>query len=133
MAGIYPLLVVTIPTPSSEMFGFGFDSSLCTPVGETGCAKAHLSLDKSHSALSQSDLSRTCPSPWGLIIDDEDTKFIGELESVYSAFADVCISLAGGPIQLSTVFGMDDTMLGMESMTDPQVWMSPAMISSLLY
>jgi hypothetical protein len=127
-----------LPTPSSDTFSFGFSSSISAHLwGRQAALKHDLSLDESHSAPSQSDLSGNTPVRPGLIIDDdddeddEDAEFVGELESVYSAFADRAI-------RRNTVFGMDDTMSDTESVTDPHLhsvsvrihqpraWMIPA-------
>jgi len=113
---------IDLPTPSSDTFDFGFNSTVSSHLwGRQAVLKHNLSLDDSHSAPSQSDLSGNTPLHPGLILDDEDAEFIGELESVYSAFADVSMSSAGGPMRLSTVFGMDDTMSDTESVTDPHL------------
>jgi hypothetical protein len=120
---------IDLPTPTSESFGFGFGSSVSTHLwGRQAALKHDLSLDESHSAPSQSDLSGNTPVRPGLILDDEDVEFVGELESVYSAFADLSMSSAGGAMQLSTMFGMNDTMSDTESVTDPHLHSVPVRI-----
>ena len=118
-----------LPTPSSETFSFGFGSTVSAHLwGRQASLKHSLSFDDSQSAPSQSDLSGNTPLRPRLIIDDdyededdEDAEFVGELESVYSAFADMSMNSPGGPTSHSSMFGMDDTMSDTESVTDPHL------------
>ncbi len=121
---------IDLPTPSSETFSFGFGSTVSAHLwGRQAMLKHDLSLDDSHSAPSQSDLSGNTPFRPGLIIDDddedeyddEDAEFVGELESVYSAFIDMSMNSPGGATPHSSMFGMDDTMSDTESVTDPHL------------
>ena len=75
---------------------------------------------------SQSDISANTLAHRGLgAFDDE---FVGELESVYSTFADLSMGPPGSAVRLSTVFGTDDTMSDMESMTDSHLHSVPVRI-----
>lgn len=122
---------IDLPTPSSETFSFGLSSTVSAHLwGRQAVLKHHLSfsLDESHSTPSHSDVSGNTPVRPGLIIDDEDAEFVGELESVYSAFADMNMSSAGGTIWCNPVFGMDDTMSDTESVTDPHLHSIPVRV-----
>ena len=117
---------IDLPTPLTDTFGFGFSSASAHLWGRQAQLKHNLSLDESQSDPSQSDLSGNSLIHPCLLIDDddeddEDAEFVSELESVYSAFADVSSGSLGGAVRLSTVFGMDDIMSDAESVTDPHL------------
>ena len=115
---------IDLPTPSSATFGLGLNSVSAHLWGRQAQLKHDLSLDES-----QSDFSGNTLPHHGLGFDDEDAEFVSELESVYSAFADLSMSSAGGgPVRLSTVFGTDDIMSDAESVTDPHLHSAPLRI-----
>src|SRR5258708_38396106 len=80
------------PTPSSETFGLGLSSVSAHLWGRQAQLKPDLRLDTSQSDSTQSESAFSGLGGF----DDEDAEFVGELESVYSAFADLSMSSAGG-------------------------------------
>ena len=116
---------IDLPTPTSDSFGFGGSSVSAHLWGRQAQLKHARSLDESQSDdPSQSDFS---DNTLALGFDDDDAEFVGELESVYSAFADLSMSTsaAGGPVRLSTVYSTDDIMSDTESVTDPHLHAGP--------
>jgi hypothetical protein len=113
-----------LPTPLSGSFGFSYGSStISAPFwGRQAQPKRDPRFDYEPQSEFQSDLSGDALFQ-GLSIDadddDGDAEFVEELESVYSAFAD--LSPSGEVMRLSTVFGMDDVMSDTESVTDPHL------------
>ena len=120
------------PTPSSDTFGFGM-SSVSSHLWGRQAQRKHgdRSLDASQSDISGNTLAHR---GLGAFDDDdegdEDAEFVGELESVYSAFADLSMDPPGGAVRLSTVFGTDDIMSDTESVTDPHLHSVPVPIPS---
>ena len=118
---------IDLPTPTSDSFGFGGSSVSAHLWGRQAQLKHARSLDESQSDdPSQSDFS---DNTLALGFDDDDAEFVGELESVYSAFADLSMSMstssAGGPVRLSTLYSTDDIMSDTESVMDPHLHAGP--------
>jgi hypothetical protein len=118
----------TVPTPITDLYSpstatFGFNSTVSTHLwGRQAHLKPDLNSDESQSEPSHSDLSGDALTHQSMSIDDEDAEFVEELESVYSAYADVSTSPSGVAMRLSTVLGMEDIMSDTESVTDPHLY-----------
>jgi hypothetical protein len=122
-----------LPTPSSGSFGFGSSSTVSAPFwGRQAKPERHhrfddepqFEFDPSQSDISGGALVHGLSTDGDGDDDDDDdddgnAEFVGELESVYSAFAD--LSPPGGAVRLSSVLGIDDIMSDTESVTDPHL------------